>query len=64
MTAHIEVWQAGNGRWYFHRRSSNGQVTQASQGYAHKRGAVFAARRDIGRLPIVTPPARIAPPPS
>lgn len=30
----IEMWQAPNGKWYFHRRARNGKITDASQGYS------------------------------
>lgn len=58
MEARIEVWKAANGFWYFHKRNRNGSITQPSQGYTRRANAVHAARRDIGDLPIVNPPAR------
>lgn len=54
----IELWQATNGRWYFHKVARNGRTTSPSQGYAHRRTARAAARRDIGGLPIIVVVAR------
>lgn len=41
----VEFWPAPNGRWYFHRRSSNGKITDPSQGYSRKDSAVRGIRR-------------------
>ena len=37
--AYVELWQAPNGRWYFHRVAGNGRVTDSSQGYTLRRNA-------------------------
>jgi len=52
-TAVIELWQADNDRWYFHKRNANNTITEPSQGYSSKWSAKRAAKRDIGNLPIV-----------
>lgn len=49
----VELWIGKDGKWYFHKRNANGRVTEPSQGYAYKRSAVKAARRDIPGVPIV-----------
>jgi uncharacterized protein YegP (UPF0339 family) len=49
----IELWQAFNGRWYFHKKNRNGKITEASQGYKERRYAVAAAKRDIPGFRIV-----------
>jgi uncharacterized protein YegP (UPF0339 family) len=51
-TPKVMLWQARNGRWYFHKKNRNGQVTQSSQGYKEKRYAKVAIKRDIPGLPI------------
>jgi uncharacterized protein YegP (UPF0339 family) len=51
-TKKVELWEAGNGRWYFHVRERNGRNTSPSQGYAHKRTAVARIRREHPGLPI------------
>jgi uncharacterized protein YegP (UPF0339 family) len=48
----VELWEAPNGRWYFHVRNTNGRNTSPSQGYAHKRTAVARIRREHPGLPI------------
>ena len=39
-TAKYEVWQATNGKWFFHLRATNGECVGPSEGYATKRGAL------------------------
>lgn len=41
------------GKWYFHRRSRNGQIADASQGYSRKDGAKRGAQRNFPHLPVV-----------
>lgn len=49
-----EFWQSSRDqRWYFHRKSANGQITQASQGYASSQGCRRAAKRDLPGLKLV-----------
>lgn len=43
----IELFKGSNGKWYFHKRSRNGLISQPSQGYKHKSSAKRAAWRDI-----------------
>lgn len=43
--AKIEYWQAKNGKWYFHRRATNGQITDPSQGYSTASNARRAIRK-------------------
>lgn len=50
----VELFQSfRNGKWYFHKRSTNGKITLPSQGYTRKSSAKRAARRDIPSLEIV-----------
>lgn len=49
----VEVFQAEDGRWYFHVHNRNGRITEPSQGYTRKDSAVTAARRDAPGLPLV-----------
>lgn len=51
--AKVELWEAGNGRWYFHRRNANGRVTNPSQGYTLRRSARRRAKEENPGLPIV-----------
>lgn len=54
-TAKVERWKAKNGKWYFHRRATNGKITDPSQGYSTKSNATRAIRNDpkLAGLPIV-----------
>lgn len=45
-------------KWYFHKRSRNGAISEPSQGYASPQGCRRAAARDIPGLPIVRLRAR------
>ena len=54
MTAKIELLKGRDGRWFFHRRASNGQITDQSQGYTRKDSAKRAARKLYPGLPIVS----------
>lgn len=55
----VEYWQStADGLWYFHKVNRNGRITEPSQGYAHRRSARGAARRDVagvaeGLVPLV-----------
>lgn len=42
----VELFSGTNGKWYFHVKAANGEVTSASQGYANRKGARKAIRRD------------------
>lgn len=46
-TKYVQVFQGKNRRWYFHLRNTNGRITEPSQGYAHRRSAIKAAKRDV-----------------
>ncbi len=48
----IQLWQGAGGRWYFHKRSGNGQITMDSQGYKQKRYAKEAIKREYPKSPI------------
>ena len=52
MTKHVRLRKGRDGRWRFSVVNRNGRLTQSSQGYAHKRSAVKAARRDAPGVPI------------
>jgi len=50
----IELFKGkGSGKWYFHKKSRNGQISQPSQGYKHKSSAKKAAWRDIPEAKIM-----------
>jgi uncharacterized protein YegP (UPF0339 family) len=50
----ILLWEAGNGRWYFHKKAANGLIVgDSSQGYKEKRYAKVAIKREHPGLPIV-----------
>lgn len=49
----VELFEGADGRWYFHRRNTNGRVTKPSQGYTLRRSARRAAKRDNPGLRIV-----------
>lgn len=42
----VELFKGANNKWYFHIKAANGEVTSASQGYADRKGARRAIRRD------------------
>lgn len=44
---YVKLTLGRDGRWRFSRVNTNGRKTQSSQGYAYKRSAVKAARRDV-----------------
>lgn len=52
----IELWQGASGRWYFHKKSANGQLTMDSQGYKEKRYAKVAIKREYPNLRVVELP--------
>lgn len=54
----VQMWQAGNGRWYFHVRNANGRITGSSQGYTTRRAARRRAKQENPGLEIVVPDAR------
>lgn len=45
-TRWVELFSGTNGKWYFHVKVANGEVTSASQGYTNRKGARKAIRRD------------------
>ena len=49
----VELFTGRDCKWYFHKKSRNGKITQPSQGYIWKSSAVKAAKRDIPNTPIV-----------
>jgi uncharacterized protein YegP (UPF0339 family) len=49
---HVQLTKGRDGRWRFKQVSANGKVTRASQGYAHRRSAIKAAKRDIPHVEI------------
>lgn len=52
-SAKVEMWEAENGKWYFHRRNGNGRVTNPSQGYTLRRSARRRAKEENPGLSIV-----------
>jgi len=48
----VELFKGENAKWYFHKKSRNGKITEPSQGYKWKSSAVRAAKRDIPGVPI------------
>lgn len=50
----IELWQAHNSKWYFHKKATNGKITgDSAQGYKEKRYAKVAIKREHPGLKIV-----------
>jgi hypothetical protein len=49
----VQLWQGHSGRWYFHKRAANGQITMDSQGYKQKRYAKGAIKREFPDLLVV-----------
>ena len=52
-TAKIELLVGRDGRWNYHRRATNGQITDQSQGYTRKDSARRAARKAYPDLPVI-----------
>lgn len=46
----VQLWRGESGRWYFHKRSANGQIVMDSQGYKTKHGAKEAIKREYPTL--------------
>ena len=53
MTARVEVFEAPDGEWYFHRKAANGEITSSSEGYTRKDDALKAAHENFPDLPII-----------
>lgn len=53
-TAKIELLKGRDGQWYWHRRASNGQITDQSEGYTRKDSAKRAAKKVHPGLPVVS----------
>jgi uncharacterized protein YegP (UPF0339 family) len=49
----IILWKGASTRWYFHKKSANGEITMDSQGYKEKRYAKVAIKREYPNLPVV-----------
>jgi hypothetical protein len=48
----IILWKGASTRWYFHKKSANGEITMDSQGYKEKRYAkVSPEEANVGRRP-------------
>lgn len=45
MAAKIEVFKDADGKWFGHRKASNGKVTDVSKPYSAKRPAMMWAER-------------------
>lgn len=39
-TGKWEIWQGGNGNWYFHLKAANNKILLQSEGYSTKRGCL------------------------